>query len=500
MRERALRSLISLLLILAFGAAARGQDVSRLESAIRQLERAAHPRRDASHLPRLLALRQLEDPRLRTFYRDLLRRDDWQLQVHGALGLAEISDPPALDPDLAAQIDGDALVAVIANAIDLDLVTPESLLALAKVDGLAPMPRLLVLGELLLVDREQAIDRAAIESLVGSDELETSGLACVLLAAMGDVQPLHDFDRRLEPESRLAREKLINYLIESIRQYEAAAAAPWVKAKALDPGLDMETRYWALHTLLELDPREGFAALRNTLRDDDSLRTQVRAATLLLASADELPPEAAVLLTADHPLLDAAREAIRSLASDSPSASALAGLLDLDHMRTTQWILGAMDEWPSEMRIALWRHMIDSIEDDGPGRAERIARAMVAASELMELAPDRLIGMLRRTEDGSLRQEVLLMGMLSEPSKDALVAARALERIGAGRADSLALLVIARNADALSTDELSQLGVVAAGGGRVSDGLQTQAAWLYVRHAGAEEIALRRMKAAPTED
>ena len=495
MRHRAIRSVGVLLLSLAVAAVARAQDVSRLESAIRQLERAARPQRDASHLPRLLALRQLVDDRLRPFYHDLVDRDDWQLQVHGALGLAETDDPPALDPALAARIHGDASIAVIANAIDLQLLPPESLQALADLNGLDPMPRLLVFGELLLLGREQVVDRPAVEALASSDELETAALASVLLTRMGDADALRRLDRRLKTEDRLSRENLVNYLIESIRQYEAASALDWIREKTADPSLHMETRYWALHTLLELDSRQGLAALRDVLRNDPSLRTQVQAATLLLASADELPAECAVLLTEDHPLLDAARQAIRSIASGTPSPDAIVHLLDLEHMRTTQWILGAIDEWPEEMQIDVWEHMIDSIDDGRPGQAERIARAVIAGGELMELDPRRVVSLLGRAEDGSLRQEVILMGMLTRRSEPALAAARALERIGAGRADSLALLVIARNAEALSADELAMLGVVAAGGGRVSDGLQTQAAWLYVRHAGAEDIALRRMKA-----
>lgn len=502
MSERAVRVAaiagLALSLMAARFAAAQARDVSRLESAIRQLERAAHPQRDGSHLPRILALRQLEDAALRPFYRDLTQRDDWQLQVHGALGLAETNDPPGLDVELASTIDGEAQAATVANALDLDLISTDGLRALASRTDVRPLPRLMAIGELLL--QGEPVELGPLDPLAGDEELEVAGLATVLLAKTGDAGAMQRIDARLEELDRREREREVDYLVESIRQYDATNALAWVQAVADDASLGIETRYWAVHTLLELDPREGLAAVRNLLRADSSLRMQVRAATLLLASADELPAESAALLTDDHPLLEAARQAIRSFRDGGPSPAAVERLLDLEHMRTTRWILGAIDEWPRETQIALWEHMIETMRNDGPGRADRVARAVAASSQLMTLDPNRVVRRLLQAEDGTLEQEVLLMGMLAEKSELALEAARGLDRIGAGRADSLALLVIARNSDALSADELEMLGVVAAGGGRVSDGLQTQAAWLYVRHAGAAERALQRMKAKSSGD
>jgi hypothetical protein len=479
--------------LVAAGAAAQQRGVDRLESAIRQLERAAHPQRDGSHLPRILALRQLEDPGLRPFYRDLARRSDWQLQVHGALGLAETNDPTELSVELAAGLSAQAQTAAIANAIDLKLIPVEGLRGLAAMDELQPLPRLLAVGELMMIG--ESVDRTVIERLAAGENLELAGLASVLLARLGDNSGLNAINQRIADAGRVDRERQVNYLVESIRQYEAIEAIDWLKAMADDPALRPETRYWAVHALLELDPRIGLAALRDMLRADGSLRTQVRASTLLLASADELPAESAVLLTTEHPLLDAVRSAIRSFRDGAPSATAVKRLLDLEHMRTTQWILGAVEEWPKQTQIDVWEHMIDSIAEGPPARADQVSRAVAAAGELMKLEPERLIRRLTQAEDGSLLQEVLLMGMLTEQSGAALRATRELERVGAGRADSLAVLVIARNSDALSADELEMLGVVAAGGGRVSDGLQTQAAWLYVQHVGAAESALERMMA-----
>ena len=90
------------------------------------------------------------------------------------------------------------------------------------------------------------------------------------------------------------------------------------------------------------------------------------------------------------------------------------------------------------------------------------------------------------------------MGLLESRSPLAGEAARQAKRIGFGRADSLALILIAKHATRLTPQELSELGVVAAGGGRISEVLQTQAAWLYLKHSSSIEKALAETFAEAT--
>ena len=82
------------------------------------------------------------------------------------------------------------------------------------------------------------------------------------------------------------------------------------------------------------------------------------------------------------------------------------------------------------------------------------------------------------------------MGLLESPSPAAGDAARLVKRIGFGRADSLAMILIAKHTPRLTADELHELAVIASGGGRVSDMLQMQAAWLYLKHTSTIERAL----------
>jgi hypothetical protein len=49
---------------------------------------------------------------------------------------------------------------------------------------------------------------------------------------------------------------------------------------------------------------------------------------------------------------------------------------------------------------------------------------------------------------------------------------------------------MARHLEELEPADLQQLKVIAAGGGRVADVIQIQAAWLYLRHTDSVERAL----------
>jgi len=94
------------------------------------------------------------------------------------------------------------------------------------------------------------------------------------------------------------------------------------------------------------------------------------------------------------------------------------------------------------------------------------------------------------------RVAAILLGLFDSRAPAAGKAARRVKRIGYGRADSMALILIAKHTDRLSEKELQDLGVIASGG-RVSAVLQAQAGWLYLKHAGRLEHTLAVIFADP---
>src|SRR5262245_4009222 len=88
----------ALLMVIGGGRTIFAQAVDPNEGAIRIMKRAASAQRDGGHLPLLFALRQLRDPDLKPFFTQLAQSDDWQIQVHAVLGLAEIDPSKRIDP------------------------------------------------------------------------------------------------------------------------------------------------------------------------------------------------------------------------------------------------------------------------------------------------------------------------------------------------------------------------------------------------------------------
>ena len=153
-----------------------------------------------------------------------------------------------------------------------------------------------------------------------------------------------------------------------------------------------------------------------------------------------------------------------------------------------------------EQATRLYGHLIDTVETGESHSAESRAKvSFVAASRLFDIDPDALIGQLDRAPDNSLMQEAILLGLLESTSPAAATAARRVKRSGFSRADSLATILIAKHSEQLTPDDLQQLGAIAAGGGKISEVLRAQAAWLYLRHADRIEQALVNVFATAAE-
>ena len=145
----------------------------------------------------------------------------------------------------------------------------------------------------------------------------------------------------------------------------------------------------------------------------------------------------------------------------------------------------------------LYTHVIDTIESGDPRSAQtRTEVAFIAASRLFDIDKQAIIDRLDRAADNSLLQEAILLGLLDARSPEAGAAAENVDYSGFSRADSLAIILIAKHAQELTPTQLRQLGSIAAGGGQVSEMVRAQAAWLYLRHADRVEQALVEVFAA----
>lgn len=471
---------------MVFAPSVRADDA--YDAAVRNLERTVAPQRDGSHLVRLAALRQLRDANLRPLFEHLVHADDWQMQVHAVLGLAELSPNSALDPGPIPDLGPVAQEAVIANAIDLDLLDADAMRSLLVTGRLEPVPHMLLMGELLLLG--ETAEEGQLREWAANDDLRLAAMASCLLAKLGDVEPLAAYADRLAELAAAQRTQNLLLALEMVRQYKVEPAADWV-ASLLNEDEHSEVVYRGVLTLIELDRGRGLQAWREQIRNSSSHSLKVRYALLLLACDASIPAETfATLDDDDDRLIDTLVQLGRAKDGQGDLAAAYINLFSLGHRRSVDWAMTSLKSIGPETSQPVYGFLIDRLaEDERPDQAH-IDLAVRATADLGKLQLDSVLERLRSAEDDGLTQQAILLGLFDVDDPRVGQAAAELRRIGTGRADSLALLLMAKHLPSLTPADLEGLGLIAAGGGRVSEALETQAGWLYLKHTGRTDVVL----------
>jgi hypothetical protein len=473
------------LLVMTTVPLASGQTV---DPNVNLLRRATTPQRDRNHLNLLASLRQLRDPELRGVFYQLVPSAEWQIQVHALLGLAELDAENGLDPWLITQLQPEARQAVIANALDSELLTTEQIQEILKWDDLEQIPKLLLYGA--LTQQGESIPIEKLIDLSDDPNLRVSGFSSSLLSQRGDSGALDNFSERLSTRSKKEKFNQLVYVFDFIRQHKLTKAVPWVYRQLEDPNLDADAGYWGLYTILSLDPEQGADLWLRLLGPDPSHRQKVRFALLILESGAPVTATVREALGSDDVLINKMLDAGEPINAGQTATEQLTALLELQHLKTTDWIIRQVDEMPADQSTPLLVWIIERVGDANETSEDSFMLAIIAASKLAEINPGVLRSLLREAKDDSARQQAILMGLLASPIPELGNEAKSLRRIGLGRADSLATILMARHLEELEPADLQQLKVIAAGGGRVADVIQIQAAWLYLRHTDSVERAL----------
>lgn len=474
---------------LASRAAAQYQPVDPFEAAVRHLRKATVRQPGGMHLLMLSSLRQLRDPALAPLFRSLTSNADSSIGVHAVLGLAELDEKKLVDPWLIRQLKGsESRTVVIRLALDGELIKPEGMQELLAWDDLEPLPRLWFLAK--LINDEKLFDRAALARLAESPDLEIAGISAWLMAQTGDDSALSAYQARVEGLSSGARNSHLRETFAAIYEYRVSKALPWLAQELKQPDLPPEVAYEGVHTLLTLDVEQGVRQWKRLLGDKPSYTQTVRYAELLLSAGATVPASAYKSLPTGEPLVDRLTAVGKAMSDKGDIAGALIELINLGHTRTARWALLQAAKLPDADAARVYEHVINRVEGERRGIDERGDLAVNATARLFQIAPDRVIELLAKTPDDSLAQETMLMGLLMSDSPRAAEAAARVRRIGFNRPDSIATILIAKHETKLSPDDLASLTQLAKGGGKISDPLQAQVAWLYLRHTSQVDRAL----------
>jgi hypothetical protein len=475
-----LSALCGLLIAMSAPGQVGTQDSDLVEAGVRQLARAITSQRNGSHLPRLAALRQLRDPALKPLFERLTFHDEWQIQVHATLGLAALTQPPRLSFTVLARLHPQAQEATVAEAIDLGWVDVASARNLLATPDLPALPRLLLLGELVLAG--EPIDDTLIPP-PSDDDLQVDALASCLIAKQGDLNRLNGFANRLTGLSLQIRHQYLQLQLEMLRQFHVDAAADWILVQVESGELPRALVQRAILALLCLDAEQGLELWRRRLSNNPSQSQRVRFGLLLLGSSVDAPDSMYDLIDNDDPLVHAIASLGRALATDSVEAGHFIDLFDLEHRRSVEWALIGLKRLPADVTTGVYLHLLNRLADRSDAPNAHKVLGVTATQALMDSDPDALLRRLEAAEDDGLQQQVILLGLFDSNHPDVEPVVTNLRRIGMGYADALTLVMHARHTATLPPADLQALGRLAAGGSTLSDSLRTQAAWLYLKHA-----------------
>ncbi|TVQ51757.1 MAG: hypothetical protein EA377_11720 [Phycisphaerales bacterium] len=467
---------------LTAGTVSASADQVARDAAVRLLRQTVHTQRDGSHLAKLFALRQLGDPTLRPLFEQIVDHGEWQVQVHGVLGLAEVSPDRRLDPRLVSRTAAAAAHdAIVASAIDLELIGPEEMAQLLDLAELSPAARVMLYAERTLQGNPPEVE--SLERFADHDRIQVAALASVLLKQRGRGYALTALQTRLGEEPAARRDQLRLWLLESIRQYELDALFDWARAIAWDDEQRSELIDAAVWTCLHLRPEESFALWRHRIDQIESRARQVYYILMLLAAAGEsLNEEWVAAFPSNGDLLNQLARLGRAKALNTDRVTPMIALIDIGHGRTNEWLMAEASRLSAEEAERLYAHIIESIGRPGGMRPDRIALAIEAAARLFTVNPDRIETMIRDEQATEDMRYVMLLGLLETTEERAGRIAAEIVQPGFSRTDSLTLLLVAKHADELTEAQLRRLGMIVAGGGRVSEMVRVQSAWLYLKH------------------
>jgi hypothetical protein len=468
---------------------ASGSDYT--DAALRQIKEATTNQKNGQYLLNLSSLRSLNDVALRPFFSQFTQHEDWTVQVHAVLGLAELSDDKVVDPWLVQQIAPTAREYLIAHALDDGLIQQEQMESLIKWNQLEATPRLLLLAELYGLGAE--VDETMVKELANSTDLTVSSFASLLTNNEEIIETTTDSLKRATAKDR---DNALQRTLKLIRQYKFKDATPWL-VSLLDNNsvvLNDTQRYWTLFTLLSIDSETGLEIWNRAFSFEPNRKDQVRY-FLLLLEAGILPTEVIrdrLIIDLDDPLLgNMFKSGKINGGAESISQETLESLSTLvtqGHRASSDWVFRVVKDILTDEQATTFYKTLSSVPDDANARRKNAAiRSFI---ELIQISPEQAWKILRNAEDDSQQQELLLHAMLQVANREAITEAAKLRRIGVNRADVLALLLIARGEAPLDKKDQECLGIIAAGGGHVSTSLETQAAWLYLKRMGLADKAL----------
>lgn len=498
MMIRAAAVVLSLLGASAATAQDRYSRPDPFDASVRALREATRLPPGGARNPSMLALIELRDPELRPLLQDLAQRKDRPvMQADAIVGLGLLDPAGTVDPFILRQIEVDGFRSeVLKTLIGRNLLkAPEINQILLWPDRLKPDDRLFLVAT--LVRQKQPWQPSALDGVRDSEVTELKALAALLLLQNDDPAPWEEFVASIASMSPRDRSSLLEALAPAARSYALDKAVSPLLRLAADRDVDANVRAAVIGSALELDAPAGLAALRDEVTKDPSPRNQLRYALLLLVVSEQDGIDGSAFDAFDEkaaPEIKAFAAAGRCARGGPECAAAFNRVIDMGLRPAAEWCMLQASKWSDrEARAAVMGHVLDIAGLMNDPREPLMILAVNAAKDLVKSAPEEL---LRRALDPKVPTSVLeaiSLALVDSADSEAASIASKIRGQLQRRFESMALVAMARGGSTLSKSDLELLGSIAAGGGRVDESIQAQAAWLYVKQLGRQRDALARL-------
>ena len=471
------------------------------KAALRKLSTATQQQRNGEHLANLSALRNLRDPALKPFFYKLAQHNNWPIQVHAVLGLSELADNGLVDPWLIQQVAPLAREQLIIQSLRDDLLSVEDMQSLLDWSLLEPSSSVLLTAELHSKGIAPSVER--LEQLVNNSDLGIATVAALLSENAGTIR---DVSNRLRRATAREKRTALSHTLQLIQLYDLPSSSKWLSTVLKTPShrLTDSLLIQALYTLLKLDNEIGMKHWLNSVHSEPTKLEQVRFILLLMEAEIQLDEAIAKKLKIDSEdglpwsLYLAGLESPIAPADNDAYVELLLALANRGHTKSTEWTFRRAENLPKELAQSFYTSLSMLPNEGSTNDARSRDIAVMAFRKLIQLNPDHAWNLLRRVEDDSHQQELMLLAMLQHKGDELLEKeATAIRRIGVGRPDAMALLLAARGTEQLSQSDQRLLGLIAASGASIGSPLETQAAWLYLRRMGMTDQALAAATTSP---
>jgi hypothetical protein len=329
-----------------------------------------------------------------------------------------------------------------------------------------------------------------------------------MLMERGDLTALQALRRLDQLGTPTDRELVQAQLFEAAMQHGFSSVGPWALEVAQDAERNAMLRISALRAALRFpvngDASAGIVAWESMFAAEQDAAQRVRLALTALEAAPWTEPELYRMLGDDgdahFALIAAAGRAIAGGGLDT--AEALTALVEHGHQLAIQWAGRYANEHATgaDRGAILLAIVVGADRGNARTRSRRIEFAIAAAQALAESGSagdlDRLLPLLEPADTPRSRGElgmhhIVLLGLVrahSEGLHD--FTARVPEQPDADAAD-LVLLLRARWDAPLSAAQWERVSQVVAGMSALDVSLRIQLAWLYLKHIGRADEALR---------